>query len=209
MAEHEKSVGRRALWIDTLLAVAALFVSAVSLWIGIRTEQANEHLVAASSWPYLYVESSNANPDGGKIIHMDVVNSGVGPAKAETFEIFWNGKAWSSADALLQACCGYRPFNPATDLSSQRTEMIEGGVQGTVIRAGETRNFVTLPLALDNKDVWYALNHARQTMSYRVCYCSVFDECWIGNFRGVLPLADQLRPQRVNTCPTPKTPFVE
>jgi hypothetical protein len=209
MAEREAPTVRRRLFTDTLLGVAALFVSAVSLWIGIRTEQANEHLVAASSWPYLYVESSNANPDGGKIIHMDVVNSGVGPAKAETFEVFWNGKAWSSADALMEACCRYKPFNPTTDLFRKRTEMIEGGVKGTVIRAGETRNFVTLPLALDNKDVWYALNKARETMSYRVCYCSVFDECWIGDFGGISPLADQLRPKRVKTCPTPKTQFLE
>ena len=39
-------------WSDTVLAVAALFVSAVSLWVGIRTENANEELVAASSWPF-------------------------------------------------------------------------------------------------------------------------------------------------------------
>ena len=209
MAQHEDHPVRRRLLSDTLLGVAALFVSAVSLWIGIRTEQANERLVAASSWPYLYVESSNANPDGAKVIHMDVINSGVGPAKAETFEVFWNGKAWSSADALIQACCGYKPFNPATDLSRQRTEMIEGGVQGTVIRAGETRNFMTVGLAPDDAEIWRALDKARQTMSYRICYCSVFDECWIGKFGGILPLADQLRPQRVKICPTPKTPFLE
>jgi hypothetical protein len=209
MAERDEHPVRRRLLTDTLLGVAALFVSAISLWIGIRTEQANERLVAASSWPYLYVESSNAEPNGGKIIHMDVVNAGVGPAKAETFEVFWNGRAWPSADALMQACCGYRPFNPSIDLGSRRTEMIEGGVQGTVIRAGETRNFVTVPLGPDNKDVWYQLNHARQTMSYRICYCSVFDECWIGNFGGISPLAGQLRPKPVKTCPAPKTPFTE
>jgi hypothetical protein len=209
MAERDEHPVRRRLWTDTLLGVAALFVSAVSLWIGTRTEQANEHLVAASSWPYLYVESSDANPDGAKVIHMDVVNAGVGPAKAETFEVFWNGKAWPSPYALVKACCRYTEVGPATDPSPKRTEMLEGGVQGTVIRAGETRNFVTITLASDDEDVWNALDRARQTMSYRVCYCSVLDECWIGNFRGVLPLADQLRPQRVKTCPTPKTPFLE
>jgi hypothetical protein len=209
MAERDEHSGRRRLFTDTLLGVAALVVSAVSLWIGIRTEQANEHLVAASSWPYLYVESSNANPDGAKIIHMDVVNAGVGPAKAETFEVFWNGKAWPSADSLTQACCHDRPFNPTTALRRDRTEMIVGGVQGTVIRAGETRNFVTLPLASDDADVWRALNDARRTMTYRICYCSVLDECWIGNFGGILPLAGELRPARIKTCPTPKTPFLE
>jgi hypothetical protein len=209
MANRSEPTVRRRLLTDTLLGVAALFVSAVSLWIGIRTEQANEHLVAASSWPYLYVESSNANPDGAKVIHMDVINSGVGPAKVESFEVFWNGRAWPSAEPLVQACCHYRPFNPATDLGGNRTLILEGGVQRTVIRAGETRNFVTLPLAPDDADVWYALNKARQTMSYSVCYCSVLDECWIGKFGAISPSADQLRPQRVKACPTPTTPFSE
>jgi hypothetical protein len=209
MAERDAHGLGRRLWTDTVLSVAALFASAISLWIGIRTEQANERLVAASSWPYLYVESSNASADGGKIIHMDVVNSGVGPAKAETFEVFWRGQAWRSAGALMQACCGYKPFNSAADLRRKRTEMIEGGVQGTVIRAGETRNFITLPLGGDDADVWHALNQARDTMTYRVCYCSVFDECWIGDFGGVLPVANQLHPKQVKTCPTPKTPFLE
>jgi hypothetical protein len=209
MAEHGKRSDRQRHWTDTLFAVAALFVSAISLWIGIRTEQANEQLVAASTWPYLFVESSNANPDGTKIIHMDVTNSGVGPAKVESFEVFWNGKPWPSADLLMRACCGYKPFNAAADIASKRTMMLEGGVQGTVIRAGETRNFVTLPLGPDDGDVWHALNDARLKMSYRICYCSVFDECWVGSFGGIKPLADQLHPTRVKTCPMPAVPFLQ
>jgi hypothetical protein len=200
----EGSFARRH-WSDTAIAVAALFVSAVSLWIGIRTEKANEDLVAASTWPYLLVESSNANPDGSKVIHMDVTNSGVGPAKVETFEVFWKGKPYASVNRLVADCCGYR----SAEVTSNRTAMMQGGVQGTVIRAAETRNFLSLLLAPDDETTWRALNVARLRMSYRVCYCSVFDECWIGTFSGILPLAAQLRPVRVRECPVPKVAFLQ
>jgi hypothetical protein len=205
----EGSFARRH-WSDTLFAMAALFVSAVSLWIGIRTEKANEQLVAASTWPYLYVDSSNANPDGTKIIHMDVVNFGVGPAKVESFEVFWKGKPWPSAVALAGACCGYKPFNFAKEIEGpKRTTMLTGGVQGTVIRAGETRNFLSLPLGSDNADVWGRLNEARLSMKYRICYCSVFDECWTDSFSGIVPKVGQLHPERVKTCPLPKIPLLQ
>jgi hypothetical protein len=197
-------------WSDTAFAVGALFVSAVSLWVGIRTENANEQLVAASTWPYLLVESSNATPDGARLIHMDVTNSGVGPAKVESFELFWKGRAWASAEQLVVACCGYKPYDFAREIGKPaRTTMLQGGVQGTVIRAGETRNFISLLLAPDNAEVWSRLNQARQDMSYRVCYCSVFDECWIDTFNGILPQVGQLRPQKLKQCAAPKVAFLQ
>jgi hypothetical protein len=204
----EKSFMRRH-WTDTLFAVAALFVSAVSLWVGIRTEQANEKLVAASTWPYLYVDSSNANPDGSPVIRLDVINSGVGPAKVESFEVFWNGKAWPATDALAGACCGYKPFNIATDAESRKAGILLGAVQGVVIRAGETRAFLTFLLTPETSATWHALDTARSRMSYRICYCSVFDECWIGDFHGIEASATQLHPRRVKICPVPKVPFLQ
>jgi hypothetical protein len=205
MAERRQGFIERH-WSDTLIAAAALFVSAVSLWIGIRTEKANEQLVAASTWPYLLVESSNANPDGAKVIHMDVTNSGVGPAKVETFEVFWNGTPYPSADRMIGDCCGFRFRDPE---AVKRTPILQGGVEGTVIRAGETRNFLTLPRTDDDAQIWSVLNLARQRMTYRICYCSVFDECWIGTFGGILPLAKQLRPERVKVCPAPRMAFLQ
>jgi hypothetical protein len=198
-------------WSDTAFALAALFVSAVSLWVGIRTEDANEKLVAASTWPYLQVESSNADSSGRRVILMDVVNGGVGPAKVEAFEVFWKGKPYRSGIDLVRDCCGYKPFNFADVAVDRpdRTPVIMGGVQGTVIRAGETRTFVTVPLADDNQAVWRALNIARGKLEFRICYCSVLNECWRSTFGGIRPLASQLHPEHLTACPVPKVAFVQ
>jgi len=90
-------------WVDPFLALVALVVSAVSLWVAIGTEQANRRMVAAASWPLLQVDTSNLHAT----IVFSVLNGGVGPAKLKTFELFWNGKAYPGAHALLTACCGY------------------------------------------------------------------------------------------------------
>lgn len=87
--------------------MATLFVSAVSLWVGVRTEIANEKLVAASTWPFLQILISNATPDAKLDLHFDVVNTGVGPAKIESFEMFWKGKPYRSGRQLLIDCCGF------------------------------------------------------------------------------------------------------
>jgi hypothetical protein len=45
------------------------------------------------------------------------------------------------------------------------------------------------------------LRRAMPELSFRVCYCSVFDEC------SVLDTRKQIRPEPVNECTFPETPF--
>ena len=167
-------------WSDTALAIAALFVSAVSLWVGIRTELANEQLVAASTWPFLQVNIDNATPEGVPYLKFRVVNSGVGPATIETFELFWKDKPYASATKLLRDCCGFKtrggPVQPADD---RHTRLLTGTVQGFVLRSGESEAFILYPLNEDNVREWNALNRAKSDMTYRICYCSVLNECWL------------------------------
>src|ERR1700744_4555527 len=97
---HEKTFLQRH-WTDPLFAVAALFVPAISVWVGIRTDDANEKLVAASTWPFLQVGIDNALPDGSPYLKFNVLNTGVGPAKIESFEVFYKGKPFRSSRELL------------------------------------------------------------------------------------------------------------
>ncbi|HLY04598.1 MAG TPA: hypothetical protein VKR31_02515 [Rhizomicrobium sp.] len=180
-------------WLDPFLALVALAVSAISLWVAIGTEQANRRMVAAASWPLLQADTSNLN----STITFSVLNGGVGPAKLKTFELFWNGNAYPGAQALLKACCGYRPSQ-----SSEEATLTTGGVSGIVIRAGETHTFLSLPKQTGNDDVWRKLDRMRRQVTFRACYCSVFDECWIGGLRN-------LEPRRVDKCPPVPVLYVE
>src|SRR5579862_9471105 len=83
----------------------AVVVSLISLWVAIGSERANRQMVAASSWPMLSVDSSNVDAEGHSVLLFRVTNSGVGPAKVRSFEVFYKGRPTTGAVSLIRACC--------------------------------------------------------------------------------------------------------
>ena len=189
-------------WLNELGAGVAVLVSLISLWVGVRTEQANskmvdanQRMVAAASWPFLQLDSGNGDENGRPTISLQLENAGVGPAKIRTFELFCKGKAYPNAKALLEACC----------VSQQKRSWAVSTTppKDFVLRAGESRQFLGFPLKDDNLEMWKQFDRVRfSELSYRVCYCSVFDECWVTRLTN-------LQAQAVQQCPVPKVPFGE
>ena len=87
--------------------------------------------------------------------------------------------------------------------TNPRTPYITGDVQGRIIRAGESAHFITYPFGPDNAAIWKALDKVRPRFVYRLCYCSVFDECW----SHVETEQVDLDPVRVGQCPAEKPPY--
>jgi len=172
--------------IDIAIGVAALAVSAISLWVAIGTEEANRKMVSAATWPLLQLETGNNDDDNKPRITMSLVNAGVGPARVETLEVIWNGKAYATHGDYLAACCGFREAFYTPDNQVQ-TPVSSAPVSGHALRAGEQRMFLSMPLGKDNIKVWTALDTARFRTKFRACYCSVFDECWESDLTGVKP----------------------
>lgn len=201
MSEIQKSVRRH--WLEYLSTAAVLVISLLSLWVAIGTEDANEKMVEASSWPLLQVATGNLDDAGNHSISFEVTNSGAGTAKLESFELFWNGKAFPDSVSYMQACCGYPAFHPDAQgrmppgLSKESQRLM-----GRAIRAGEEIKFLKVPLLTASAAAWGKLDQARFITTYRACYCSVFDQCWTSNLR-------DLHPVRVDRCEAPKVPYVE
>jgi hypothetical protein len=170
---------------------------------------ANENLVAASTWPFLQVQISNADTDARLDLKFDVVNTGVGPAKIESFEVFWKGRPYRSGTQLLQACCGYTVVKATSSEAKNHTPLTTGTIQGVVLRAGENETFIHYPLGSDNLRVWSALDAARERMTYRVCYCSVLNECWRNELHSELYVPGQLHPEQLKRCPAPAVPYIK
>ncbi len=98
---------------DKILAVTAIFLSGVSVFIAVHHGQTVERLVEVNSWPNISYDISNTNVAHTRDdITLTLKNSGVGPARIDSFELFYKGKPMSGPVALLQACC-------ATDHMSQ------------------------------------------------------------------------------------------
>jgi hypothetical protein len=209
---HTSHTGHR--WLDLTLGISAMFVSVVSLIVAVehgrtmeRMADANTRMVEANSWPFVEFESHNVDEHGNGDVRLLLVNEGVGPARIETFELWWNGKPMSSLGTLMQACCSTTP----AETQQLKTALMSVGLASPrILRAGEHVNFIELPQSPGSSDLWQKFNLERDKITARVCYCSVFDECWVHSVGTGLSPQDQNKmthPDRVNSCATPAVPY--
>ncbi len=190
-------------WLDIALGLSAMFVSVVSLVIAIahgrtmeRMAEANTRMVQASSWPFVAFSTHNVDARGNPNVRLVLTNEGVGPARIETFELWWDGKPMASLQALLEACCA----NTLRPDPQHKTMVISQGLTApSILRSGEHTDFVGIADSQPGA-LWNAFNVERDKITVRVCYCSVFDECWRGS--GVTTKADP-----VKSCPAPEVPY--
>ena len=158
----------------------ALLTSLVSIFLGLQNGDAMNRLVEANSWPHLSINSTNYS-EGMRKINIRVANQGVGPAILHDFVVYHDGEPVRNAIQLIQACCvGERPaFETAEEFNDVVKDIGTFTPAGRVIRPGEEVPVIRLGRVEGNEDVWDALNIARfRGMSFRACFCSVFDECW-------------------------------
>ena len=201
--EHETphaahSTGRR--WLDLTLALSAMFVSLVSLAVAVHHGNAMDRLVAANSWPFLMYGTDNMDPQGKRHISLKVENDGIGPARIQTFEVWWQGQPVSTGPELLRRCCMPDSRTPIDSPTARSLNLVIGQIASRVVRAGDSETFLSLELKDANADIWHRLDVARLQLKMRACYCSVFDECWETDL-------EQTSAKSVRSCAAAKVPF--
>ncbi len=195
-------------WAESALAIGAVVVAAVSLWVAFNTERTNQQMVAAASWPFVQLyESSSSSPP---LITLALVNSGIGPAKIESFQVFWKGRPQRSPWELLHSCCGL-----ALQPDGVPDRAVRGGIstssdEGMVLRAGQTINLLAFKKSPATAAIWNALLSQfsagpAKSLAVRYCYCSAFNQCW--RVTGGYGHAPGLNPPEVPDCPKPKVSY--
>lgn len=186
-----KKVGHRLF--DLIVAGAAILISLLSLGIAVKHGLIMERLVAANSWPLLQYSTSNLDDKRGvSKITLEIENVGVGPAIVREFSVSHGGRTYNSPHELMLACCNYKP--PAGGPTFTPGGLVTSDVEGKVIRAGESARYLSVEPTPENAETWARLDQERFRLSFNVCYCSVFGECWRSSLIGV-------DPQPVDSCP--------
>jgi hypothetical protein len=188
-AHPHRHTGHRKL--DLVLAISAFLISLVSVLLGIENAVAMRQLVASNSWPFVNVGVSNGNPTGGDALDLVIQNKGVGPAKIETLEVFYDGKPMPGANALIQAMVGRKP------VPSVRSRVV-----GSVLSAKESVNFLSVVQQSVAPSDLHQLASLSSRIAIRTCYCSAFDECWVLD-RTISPT----KTTEVDECPAVPVPF--
>ena len=157
----------------------------VSVFIAVRHGETMERLDAANSWPNISYNTGNEVGSAGnlaKTITFNLRNTGVGPARIDSFEVFYKDQPVAGIQQYLAACC-----------HTKSTEFAISTVLNEVLPARDDIELITFPAAHNTDGDWAALNRERFQTRVRVCYCSVFDECWVRDTAGP-------RPVRVAQC---------
>jgi hypothetical protein len=199
---HTAHTGHR--WLDIVLGLSAMFVSAVSLIVAIghgrtmeRMADANARMVQANSWPFLEFVTHNADEHGNGDVRLVITNQGIGPARIQTLELWYRGQAIASSGQLIKMCC---QANPDERAALAKTIWSMGATAPSILRPGDHTDFLAAAQTKGNLALWEKFNQERDKITVRMCYCSVFDECWTGS--GQTTQAD-----RVPGCPVPAVPF--
>lgn len=191
---HHRHTGHRLL--DVVLGVSAIVISLVSLFLAIQHGRVMERMVEASTWPYVIVDVSTYNMDGTPHVRLQILNKGVGPARIDSLEVFYNGEAQSTSRSLLNAILR------ASD-ANRRPFILTSDVTNMVLSAREEIDFVDLNAKNYEVDEYSRIAEAvEKELEFRVCYCSVFEQCSVLDTR-VAP-----RPVAVKSCQVPKKPFL-
>ena len=103
--KRRSAVPARAALGESALAIGAVIIAAVSLWVAVDTERTNRELVASASWPFVQFYNDRSVGVEPPVLTFLLSNAGIGPAKLESFELFWKGRPQRSPWLLLQTCC--------------------------------------------------------------------------------------------------------
>lgn len=184
-------------WLDMVVALAALVTSVVSITVAVRHGETMEKLVEAQSWPHVELDSSNLL-DGKLNVALSLRSSGSGPAKVKTLSLRYADQPVHSWPELIRACCASDPkADDATLLRETDGRVVTGTPAGAVLLPGDKAMILSLPRSDANAALWKKLDQRRATLRFDLCYCSVFNECYVSDLR-------RSDPRHVESCPIPK-----
>lgn len=210
---HHKKIGHRGF--DLILPVAALFVSFVSILIAwhhshIMRElvHQNERIVEAESLPYLEIYTSDLASDlRTPTLRETVRNEGVGPARIAEVVMTVNGKPVPDFNTLVDRCCApgllQAGKNSAKQFRGMRNgEVVLSRVRDRMIRPGDEIDAFAWPITPQNKQLVDRVKTGLESdeINLSVCFCSVFDECWVRT-------DEDRRPTPVKQCPVESVPY--
>lgn len=161
-------------WLELVIAVTALITSISSIAIAVHHSKILERLVQANSMPYMQGGFSDITDEGTRVLSLDLLNRGVGPAHQKSLRVRVKGAYVTSVSELYLASLGPEVVTEAgnalfTAKNRVRTRFISGGQVQQVFR---------LPRTPENARYWDLLEMSQPNWELEFCYCSVFEECW-------------------------------
>lgn len=168
---------------QTLIALSAVLLSVCGLFISIYETSLVREQQRASVWPRLEVGPSLNDSS----IAVRVRNVGIGPARVRAAAVTRQGERQVSWVGMLRS--------DSVNLSTMRASRSVNLLNGRVLAPGD--DITAFALDAGGADAAQYVNRLtaevlRGRLDVAICYCSVYDECWVTALQDILPDADQL-----------------
>jgi hypothetical protein len=170
MAEPTQPPRRRA--ISEFGSAFAIAVSVFALALGAYQTRLMQSQARAGVWPFVsigYTYSSNVDKDA---FIWSVNNNGVGPAKVEWVTVKLDDKPMKHWQDVLEALGANASVSMATS-----------SLDGEVIPPNTNRETTVQPIKINEREVAKLFKTAEHRFKMDICYCSVYDECWIAHWQ--------------------------
>lgn len=187
IANIERTFLRLTFW-QTILSLAGVFTGAVALYAALNESRAVRDQTAASVWPYIQIIVNDTDDGSNARFALSFENVGVGPALMRGVELRLAGEPVRSWDEV------------ASRLVSQETRVgVDFGrssVNSLVIGPGEE----VVAFQTNHRELSLAMQQAVYggRASLRYCFCSIFDQCWLGSLQQESGYA---KPNPMEICP--------
>lgn len=193
--------------IELTVAVSVVIISVASLFVAVEQSNVQRRTLQASVLPVIQYGTGNYNlPLEEWRLTVRFTNTGIGPAEVRYMQLSWEGEPINDTSEFIARCCVPDTIPEAERLSFVHNAFRDGqmsflfdSVEGRFFAPQEDVEYIvfrrpdadTQPIGYG---VWQELDRARHDMSVEVCYCSVFEDCWMARF------PEQTR-QPVAMCP--------
>jgi hypothetical protein len=178
---------------DLVVALASLVVAVSAVVVSVSQTRLMRRQAEASVWPRLVLGVSQTADS----VHVTVRNAGVGPAQLRWAQLLWRGTPLSSVRALMDSL----PTRTGETFTGRNFGI--GTMTGAVFTPAEEKVLFYIAGSIVGP-----LTAAAAETALRMCYCSVYDQCWQFEMRGLRPVPGSRDVAPVNACGLPQGPTI-
>lgn len=158
--------------LSNITSAIALAVSVFALAIGAWQTRLMQTQARASVWPYLSIGYTYSSDTDENAFIWRVDNNGVGPARVQRVSLSLDGhpmKHWT--DVLI--ALGFKG----------KLHLSTSSISGEVIPPSLNRETAIETIHINDRDVGAAFKSAVERFKMDICYCSVYDDCWVAHWQ--------------------------
>lgn len=184
--------------LNLTLALCAVLISVASFYATYLQANAAEQQVKAMTLPLLQYGTGNVDAETNEpVINFSLTNGGVGPAMVKSVIYKYHDKSTTDFFDFLRDCCfeELKQFNgnPPMSLDLSKGGYITSSTNNVVVPAQDKLEFYKLYRGELSEALWVKLNAERRHLTVQTCYCSLLDECYLTEQKGVV--------ESIESCP--------